>query len=214
MRNDNSEKRRRQKDGNGMNKEELKKIIRDNFSIIAIILISATIVFVFVSDTELSSDPVPNIIQNNYTQENILNINKTNDDTTNITYDGKNFKEWFYLSLASITSDMNCVSKAAKRQNFDDTEICGRLLKDDSDLYLGQIDKHNISSSLQELRDEYEKSLEYYKLAGSDLEIGARNRNLELMNNATVYIQAGNTHMERVAVLIGNGTDIPPLKRG
>lgn len=197
-----------------MNKEELKNILRDNFNIIVIVLISAMAIFVFLPGTELSSDSTPNIIQNSSIEEDIMNINKTSNDTTNITGDDKDFKEWVYISFVSINDDINCILKAAKKQNFDDTEICGRLLKDDSNLYLGQIDKHNISSSLQELRDEYEKSLEYYNLAGSNLETGARNRDSQLMYNATIYIQDGNTHMERVAVLIGNDTEIPIIKRG
>jgi len=188
-----------------MDKEKLKKIIRENFGIIIIVLIAAVILISLNMSQNLFTNPelnAPAKINRNFS------INE-NGSTLNITDDDKNFKNWIYLSYRLILDDLNCVSKAAKRQNFSDTERCGRFLKDNSNLSLSQIDSYNISVSLLEVRDDYRKSLIYYNLGGSNLEIGARNRDSKQMYNATVYIQNGTSNMERVMILLGNDTKIP-----
>jgi len=195
-----------------MNKEELKKIIKDNSYIIAIVLVTGVVLFLVNSGVDIFSTP----IQNN-TQDISININgKTNisEITINVTDEDKNFKNWIYLSFRVIVDDLNCIPKAAEKQNFNDTARCGGFLKDNSNMYLKQIDRYNISSSVQDVRDEYKKSLEYFNLGGINLEIGARNRDPRQMYNATVYIQNGTSNMERVMTLLGNDAKMPEARTG
>lgn len=193
-----------------MNKEELKKIIKDNSYIIAIVMITGVVLFLVNSGVDIFSTPVQ-------TQDASININgKTNisEITINVTDEDKNFKNWIYLSFIVIVDDLNCIPKAAKKQNFSETELCGKHLKDNSNIYLKQTDRYNISSSVQDVRDEYKKSLEYFNLGGINLEIGARNRDPRQMYNATVYIQNGTSNMERVMTLLGNDTKMPEARTG
>lgn len=211
-----------EKDGKGwnnMNKEELKKIIKDNSYIIAIVLIAGVVLFLVNSNVDVSSVPVKN-----NTQDASININgRTNisgntinlsETTINVTDEDKNFKNWVYLSFRPIVDDITCVSKAAKIQNFSDTKRCGRFLADDSNITLGQIDRYNVSLSLEEARDEYRKSLRYFNLGGVNLYIGANNGDLRQMYNATVYIQNGTSNMERVIMLLRNDEKRPETNTG
>lgn len=190
-----------------MEKERLKKTVKGNFAIIAIITVIGIILF---------SLPNIGIFSNSKNDPiNIGDINITETDlnkTINITDKDKNFKNWIYLSIVPIIDDINCVSKAAKKQNFSDTERCGIFLRDDSNRSLRQIDGYNISLSLKDVRDEYRKSLEYYNLGGLNLEIGARNRDPLQMYNATMYIQNGTRGIDRIMVLLGNDTKIPSIR--
>lgn len=187
-----------------MDKEKLKKTIRDNFTIIAIILIVSMISFLL-SDKNFFPKSELNIPTN-------VNKNLTNGTTINMTDDDKNFKNWFYLSFRTITDDINCISKAAKKQNFSDTARCGEFLTSDANISLGQINTYNVSSSMQEALDEYRKSLEDYAIGGSNLEMGAKNMDMQQMNNATMYIQNGTTRMGHIMSLLGNDAQIKLAK--
>jgi hypothetical protein len=189
-----------------MDKERLKKTVRDNFTIIVIILAVAIILFLLpnigIFSGRQQNDPTNIDVNSNGTE---IDLNKT---IINITDKDKDFKNWFYLSIVPIINDINCISKSAKEQNFSDTERCGRFLRDDSNRSLRQIDGYNISLSLEEARDEYRKSLEYYNLGGLNLEIGAKNQDLLQMYNATPYIQNGTIGINRVMDLLGNDTKL------
>lgn len=197
-----------------MNKIKLKKIMRDNFNIISSVLVVVIILSLSLwmnvgKDTSNKETATLSIKDNesmNKKENKTVSINDTDED--------KNFKNWVYLSFRSIMYDVNCISKAAEKHNFSETERCGTLLRDNSNRSLGQIDTYNISSSLDEARSEYRQSLEYYNIGGLNLEIGAKNRDPQQMYNATVYIRNGSERMGRVVSLLGNETDKLALKIG
>ena len=65
------------------------------------------------------------------------------------------------------------------KQNFNDTAICGGLLTNDANRSLGRINTYNVSSSIQGALNEYRKSLEDYAIGGSNLEMGAKNMDIQ-----------------------------------
>jgi len=209
-----------------MDKEELEKKIRENTGTIAIIMIALVILFAvnsYVALVPTTTIPIiaAPITNSNDTTINLndttINLNDTtinlNDTTANNTEDER-FKSWVYISFRPIVDDIICISKAAKKQNLNDTELCGKHLRENSNLSLMDIDQFNISSPLEDARIEYKKSLEYFNLAGVNLEIGVKNRDPQRMYNATIYVQNGTSNMERVVMLLGNDTKVPIIGTG
>lgn len=171
-------------------------------TILAIIILSVIVVsisqFILLTEKENEYTNYDNIVKNDIRNKNTV-INMTEED--------KFFKKWVYISYAPITEDLKCVAKAAKSQSFNDTEICGRFLKDNANRIMGQIERYNVSIPMKDVKKEYKKSLEYYSVGGSNLELGSRERNLQQMNEANAYIQNGTNNMDRVLNLLENYTD-------
>lgn len=173
--------------------KEEKTWIGKNLMLIVVILATVLIV-------ALISYQGPNSIPNENTSTG-SNINATAE--SNVTGKDKIFMSWFNSSYILGYDDINCITKAAKKKNFTDTEQCGKWLKENSNRSLQQIDTYNVSSSLQAALDEYKKSLEDYNLGGINLEIGARDKNATQMNIATKYIRNGTARVERAMIMIG-----------
>lgn len=123
---------------------------------------------------------------------------QTND--INLTDKDKEFMNWFSLTYIPIKNDLVCISDAAKKENFSETQRCAKFLKEDSQRYLnqtnqtGQFNNQFNASTL----GKYKQSLENYYIGGKNLEIGAKNRNILLMSNATEYIKEGNTQIRNI----------------
>lgn len=114
---------------------------------------------------------------------------------TNLTDKDKEFINWFSLTYVPIRNDLVCISNAAKKENFSETQKCSKFLKEDSQRSISQIGQFNESLSMNNAISEYKKSLENYYIGGKDLEIGTKNRDISLMSNATEYIKVGNVHI-------------------
>lgn len=131
------------------------------------------------------------------------NISETN--WTNMSTEEKNFRTWFVLSYIPIRDSLKCLSKAAKSENFSQTETCARLLKEDSNRSLNQIDSYNtsnISTDLKSALGLYRISLENYYMGGENLEIGARNENTSKMGIAIQYVQNGTAYANDAMILL------------
>lgn len=180
-----------------MNNRKEKSWIGKNLVLIMVILATVLIVILLNGQSLFNGQSSNPISDQNVSIGNNTNMsNETNAD--------KDFKNWLSLSFMPIYNDLDCISKAGKNQNFSDTELCGKLLKEDSNRSLRQISKYNVSISLQASLDEYKKSLEYYNIGGLNLEIGARNRNVTQMVEATRYIQNGTENMYIVTNILNN----------
>lgn len=159
---------------------------------IIIIISIGLIILVFNYSSYIKNEPTQNItpIKTNITKD--INNNETDND--------KDFKNWMALSYTPIYDDVNCITKAAKDKSFSDIELCGKLLKDDSNRSLKQIGSYNISLSLIPLFNQYKKSLQYYNLGGENLEIGARNRDAQKMGISSEYIRQANEIMKNISM--------------
>lgn len=185
-------------------KNNEKTWIGQNLTLVVIILVTTLIAILFLFNGQNSS---PNLISDqSISVRNNINISNITDisNGTNVTDKDKDFKNWFSLSFMLIYNDLDCISKAGKNQNFSDTELCGKLLKENSNRSLEQISRHNVSITLQTVLEEYKKSLEYYNVGGINLEIGARNRNMTQIIEATKYIRNGTDNMYIVADILDN----------
>ncbi len=123
-----------------------------------------------------------------------VNNNATNNNTNTpkLTEDDSKFQSWANSFAEYMQSDLYCITKAAEAKSLTDTEMCGRMLKEHSNKSLRQIDGFNISQSFNMSLSEYRKSVEYFYIAGQNLEKGAKNKNAELMISAPNYIDEGN----------------------
>ena len=171
-------------------------------TILAIIILSVIVVsisqYILLSEKEIGYANYNNTAKND---------TRNKDTVINMTEEDKIFKSWVYISYVPIIEDLKCVTKAAKSQSFNDTEICGRFLKDNANRIMEQIERYNVSISMKDVQKEYKKSLEYYNIGGSNLELGARERNFQQMNDANAYIQNGTNNMDRVLNLLENYGD-------
>jgi len=136
----------------------------------------------------------------------IASTNLTGEDTViNITIadENKYFKDWFSTSYMSIYNDITCISDATKNQDFDSIAACGDILRQDSNMYLIQIDELTVSdATLQTVLDKYKKSLIDYNTGGSMLKAGAINRNATQMSNAGAHIQNGNARIDDIVGIL------------
>ena len=137
------------------------------------------------------------------TEENGINTQVENN--TGVPVDNNTiFKTWMALSFKEINQNLECISKESTFKNFAGIERCGRLLANSSNFSMRHVDQYNISSSLQNVSDEYIKALEDYNIGGMRLEIGARNQNLSQMGDALDYIQNGTAHIQLVDSMSNN----------
>ncbi len=171
--------------------------IKKNWKIVAILAVSILAAFLIPKFTfpQGNTENIPASRAINITGVNTTVVNVTG---TNITADDKNFQIWFTLSYKPIVDDLNCISKAAEKENFTDTVSCAKFLKEDSNRSLNQIGSYNVSPYFRPPLDKYKKALEYYSIGGENLEIGARNGDIEKMNAASKYIQQANDVMKNV----------------
>lgn len=121
--------------------------------------------------------------------------------TVNLTEDDRKFQDW--TNSISIQGDLYCIARAAERKSLTDTEICGRILKNNTNISLMQIDEFKVSQAFRMAVSEYKKGLELYYLAGESLEIGAKNGDAELMTNATILIDQGKKKISNGHYLLG-----------
>ncbi len=178
-----------------MNKEKFKKIknmIDNNLGTIVILLVIVAVL--------LFLTPNQNLFSNSASKD------PAKKNMQNVTDEDKNFKNWVYLSYRPIFDDLTCVSNAVNKKSFNETERCGRLLKDDTNRTLRQIETYNVSVYMQAAWSEYKKSLEYYNLGGLNLEMGARNRNINELDDANMYIHNGTDRIERVMQILKNAS--------
>ncbi len=177
---------------------------------IVVLLGTVIIVLWFNSyDPTVRPGPDENISVDNRTRvpiENSADVQIGNGDVAPMD-DDTFFRTWVAVSFKTINDNLDCISKASKVRNLVAVEACGKLLSDDSNMSLRDIDKHGANTSMKTVLDEYKKSLEDYYIGGTDLEIGARNGNGSQMAVAIGYIQNGTVHVKLVGkMLSGNDT--------
>lgn len=124
------------------------------------------------------------------------NGSKPQTNGINLTDKDKEFMNWFGLTYIPIKNDLVCISDAAKKENFSETQRCARFLKEDSQRSINQSQFNNQLN--ESALDKYIQSLENYYIGGKSLEIGAKNRDILLMSNATAYIKEGNIQIRNI----------------
>lgn len=127
---------------------------------------------------------------NTATSNTSANNTTANNKILNMSGDDENFTKWLGMSSRLVANDLDCISKAAKNQNFTDTEKCGKFLGEDSNRILNESNSHdNISIYLVPVMDQYKDALKNYSLGGENLEIGAKNQNATQIAMGTRYIE-------------------------
>lgn len=171
-----------------MNKEDLDilKYLKTNM-VIVFAMIILIVIFQFVSFNKGIDD---NVIGND------TGIKK-------LTEEDRKFQNWTNLLSDHVKSDLYCIANAGENKNLTDTEICGRILKENSNRSLIYISEFDVSPPFEMTVSEYKKSLELYYLGGKNLEIGAKSYDTELMTNAIMYIDQGKKKMSNAHYLLG-----------
>lgn len=165
-----------------------------------VILVLAIVLILFMSTRFINSEYLSSPIDSS--GNNVQNVSTISNDKVNITEEDRKFQDWTNLLSGHMKSDLYCIAESAKKKNLTDLEICGRILKENSNKSIGEISKFNTSPSFEMTVSEYKKSLELYYLGGKNLEIGAKNYDTDLMVNATIYIDQGKKKMTNAHYLI------------
>lgn len=119
-----------------------------------------------------------------------------------ILYDDQKFISWISTSVKVLGVDLDGLSSASSNVDLKNMEIYGRYLKEDSQKYLDEFNKFNISPSYMPMADEYKKALEDYYLAGKYTELGAKNVDAESIKLATSYAGEAGIHLKRATAMI------------
>lgn len=104
-------------------------------------------------------------------------------------------------SIKVITVDAEEISNADSNIDFENMAISGRYLKEDSQMYLDELNKLNISPSYMPMADEYKKALENFYLMGKYIELGAKNVDVESLELSESYKYKGLYHLKRAVAM-------------
>ncbi len=97
--------------------------------------------------------------------------------------------------------DFEGISSASSNEDLKNMEIYGRYLKEDSQKYLDEFDKFNLSPSYMPMADEYKKALEGYYLTGKYTELGAKNVDAESIELSASYADEAGIHLKRATAM-------------
>lgn len=120
----------------------------------------------------------------------------------------KKFLEWIRSSMTILDTDIRNVSDAASSSDLKLVGTHGKKLKDDSKIYLDQIDKFSVSSDFKEIFDEYKAALEDLYLAGKYEEQGAKN----VGSNDSNDIETAKDYMKKAGEHIDMATSLAKSK--
>lgn len=164
-----------------------------------VIIVTCTSLVLLAINMSNNADNTINTNDNNGTGNGTTtNITIVNKDALGITNDDKNFTKWLVMSSSLLSNDLDCIVKAAKNENFTDTERCAKFLRENSGRALNNSDLHNnISANLIPVLDQYKGALKNYSLGGEYLEIGARNQNATQMAIGGRYIDMADKEVLR-----------------
>ena len=119
-----------------------------------------------------------------------------------LTYQDSEYKKWAIESIYSITLDLNLMTNAAERLDFEGVETYSGMLYEDAKKALNEIDQFGVSPTLRPSKDEFKLALQDFKQAGYYGEKGARNYDVDDIETATKYIESATKHTERSTDLL------------
>lgn len=120
---------------------------------------------------------------------------------TSITDDQK-FASLLKESSKIIAVSSKGISDAAIREDYKSLELYGKYLKDDSQKYLNEMNKLEVSPSLKPIFDEYKLGLEKTNLAGKYTESGATNLNNDDLSLGSDYLNEAVVHIEHAVTFL------------
>ena len=115
--------------------------------------------------------------------------------------DDKKLTSLMSTSIKVLTLDAEEISHAYSNIDFKNMEISGRHFKEDSQMYLDELNKLNISPSYMPMADEYKKALENFYLMGKYMELGAKNGDVESLELYDFYKYEGLYHLKRAVAM-------------
>ena len=119
-----------------------------------------------------------------------------------LTYQDSEYKKWAIESIYSITLDLNLMTNAAERLDFEGVETYSGMLYEDAKKALNEIDQFGVSPTLRPSKDEFKLALQDFKQAGYYGEKGARNYDVDDIETATKYMESATKHTERSTDLL------------
>ncbi|MFO7967434.1 MAG: hypothetical protein R6U44_07525 [Archaeoglobaceae archaeon] len=127
-------------------------------------------------------------------------------NTTNSTADSqdKEFVEWLSIAKKEAMSNIEPIMVSIEDKNWTKLESTGRDLKNDSRQLLSQIDDHNVSQNMEEVREKYVESLEDFEQAGSYYESAGRNNSTEDLSDAQEHLKDAINHLNNATALLND----------
>lgn len=122
--------------------------------------------------------------------------------TSVLTYQDSEYRDWVISTLPSISLDLDLITSAAERFDFEGVERYSGMLYDDAKKALDEIDQFDVSSALKPSKDEFKLALQDYKQAGYYGEKGARNYDTDDIETSTNYLERAARHSFRAGDLL------------
>ena len=122
--------------------------------------------------------------------------------TSVLTYQDSEYTDWTISTLPSISLDLNLMTSAAERFDFEGVEMYSGMLYDDAKKALDEIDQFDVSSALKPSKDEFKLALQDFKQAGYYGEKGARNYDTDDIETSTNYLERAARHSFRAGDLL------------
>ena len=119
-----------------------------------------------------------------------------------LTYQDSEYSDWVIDTSYSITLDLNLMTSAAERSDFEGFETYSGMLYDDAKKALDEIDQFDVTPALKPSKDEVKLALQDYKQAGYYGEKGARNYDTNDIETSTDYLERGARHFFRADDLL------------
>lgn len=130
------------------------------------------------------------------------NTSSINATPPTILYDDQKLTSLISTSMKVLILDFEGISSASSNEDLKNMEIYGRYLKEDSQKYLDEFNKFNISPSYMPMADEYKKALENFYLTGKYTELGAKNVDAESIELSASYADEAGIHLKRATAMI------------
>lgn len=183
------------------NKDMLKDILKDmlkEWKMLIVIVICTSLVLLAINVSNNAENTINANNSNGTGNGMATNITTVDKNTYNTTGDDKNFTKWLAMTSRLLSNDLDCIVKAAKNENFTDTERCAKFLRENSDRALNGSNLHNnISANIVPVLDQYKGALKNYSIGGEFLEMGAKSKNATQMAIGSRYIDIADKEVLR-----------------
>ena len=132
----------------------------------------------------------------------LLTPTPTPTPTPILTYQDSEFREWASETVHSIKLDLELMTNAEKRLVFEDVGTYSRILYDDAEKALNEIDQFGVSPTLKPSKDEFKLALQDFKLTGYYREKWERNYDSDDLETSFEYWESAVKHLKRFSDLL------------
>lgn len=112
------------------------------------------------------------------------------------------FVTWALDTLDTLTTDSSLISLAAKNFDLDGLELWSRIGYEHAKQALDEIDRFDVSSELQPIKEELKLALQDFKWSCYYSELGAKYLDADYLELSVRYAESATSHLDRLNLLL------------